>query len=251
MFYGGQTFVTYRAVFFDAFGTLIEQDPLSDPANTLRRRLEELGERIDLERMAATWAETEDYLRDKARQDREFALLARDRRQGFWIYAYWRLFQKLRVPEARAEYLVSQLMNRGIALEDIQADDEARPTLASLREQGLVTGMVSNAGQGLDEVCQAIGLASFLDHIIASGMAGAEKPDPQIFHFAAQQAGLPPESIIYIGDDYYKDVEGAEQAGMTGLLLDRRGEYTDVECRRVETLSGVLDFVAQSSQLQR
>jgi HAD superfamily hydrolase (TIGR01509 family) len=154
----------------------------------------------------------------------------------------------LQVPEARVEHYIAQLMNRGIALEDIHPDDEARPTLVSLQEQGLITGMISNAGQGLEEVCRAIGLAPFLDHIISSGMAGAEKPDPQIFRFAARQAGLPPESIIYVGDDYYKDVEGAEKAGMTGLLLDRRSEYADVECRRVGTLSGVLDFVAQSLQ---
>jgi HAD superfamily hydrolase (TIGR01509 family) len=238
--------VSYRAVFFDAFGTLIEQGPFSDPSSTLLRRLAELGEQVDPERLAAAWLQVEDHLQDKAQQEQEFALLARDRRQGFWTYAYRCLLQKLQIPEARAEYYVVQLMNRGIALEDIQPDDEARTTLISLREQGLITGMVSNAGQGLEEVCQAIGLLPFLDHIISSGMAGAEKPDPQIFLFAARQAGLPPESIIYVGDDYYKDVEGAEKAGMTGLLLDRRGEYSEVECRRIQTLSGVLDFVARS-----
>jgi YjjG family noncanonical pyrimidine nucleotidase len=42
---------------------------------------------------------------------------------------------------------------------------------------------------------------------------GALKPDPEAFRYAAQQAGVEAEDVLYVGDSYRSDVEGAQNAG--------------------------------------
>lgn len=49
--------------------------------------------------------------------------------------------------------------------------------------------------------------------IIISEEVGVMKPNPAIFAHAAEQAATPPEALLYIGDSYTSDVEGARGAG--------------------------------------
>lgn len=49
--------------------------------------------------------------------------------------------------------------------------------------------------------------------IVVCEEAGVLKPDPQIFAHAAEKAGVPAENILYVGDSYRSDVEGAQRAG--------------------------------------
>ena len=56
---------------------------------------------------------------------------------------------------------------------------------------------------------------------ITSLDAMAAKPNPHIYHYAAQQMGLAPSQCLYIGSE--KDqVEGACAAGMVGILKSAR-----------------------------
>ena len=49
--------------------------------------------------------------------------------------------------------------------------------------------------------------------LIISEEAGAMKPHPDVFARAAEVAGMPPASILYVGDSYRSDVRGALGAG--------------------------------------
>jgi len=42
---------------------------------------------------------------------------------------------------------------------------------------------------------------------------GALKPDPAVFEHATERAGVAPEEVLYVGDSYRSDVEGAQRAG--------------------------------------
>jgi len=52
---------------------------------------------------------------------------------------------------------------------------------------------------------------------ITSLDASAAKPDPHIYHYAAQQMGLTTPQCLYVGDQK-EQVEGACAAGMVGIL---------------------------------
>ncbi|QDU96698.1 HAD family hydrolase [Lignipirellula cremea] len=92
--------------------------------------------------------------------------------------------------------------------------------LAGLRDRSIRTAIVSNAmfsGAVLEYELARNGLQQAFEFVIATGDYGIQKPHPAIFEVAAVKLGLPANQIWFIGDNLRNDVEGARQAGMTGL----------------------------------
>lgn len=58
------------------------------------------------------------------------------------------------------------------------------------------------------------------DAIVVSGEIGIRKPDPRIFHHAAQAVGLPPHHCFFI-DDIEENVLAAQAVGMRGFHFTR------------------------------
>ena len=100
---------------------------------------------------------------------------------------------------------------------------EVRSVLAELRARGYRLGIVSNWDSRLMPICESLGLASDVDFILASSVAGAEKPDPRIFRLALSRAGVSAERAIHVGDDFEADVLGARRAGIDAVLVSRTG----------------------------
>ncbi len=75
-------------------------------------------------------------------------------------------------------------------------------------------------------IIAGLGLDRLLDFVLASGAEGMAKPDPDFFRLAAARAGVPTAEALMVGDSYRADVEGAQTAGMAGILLRRR-EWRD------------------------
>ncbi len=49
--------------------------------------------------------------------------------------------------------------------------------------------------------------------VVISEEVGHLKPHPKLFAHATDVSGTPPEAILYVGDSYHSDVEGARGAG--------------------------------------
>ena len=103
---------------------------------------------------------------------------------------------------------------------------DATPALAALRERGLVLGAVSNWVWQLPELLHALKLVSHFDFIAASSRVGFEKPHPEIFRWALDQAGVEPAEAIHVGDHIDADVAGAQGVGIQPVLIDRRDRFT-------------------------
>lgn len=89
------------------------------------------------------------------------------------------------------------------------------------------TALLSNVGQNVIETLFTPGeLARLFDAVVLSWELGTGKPYPEIYELTASRLGLQPEECVMI-DDLPRNVEGAELAGMKGLL------YSSV--RQVET----------------
>jgi len=67
-----------------------------------------------------------------------------------------------------------------------------------------------------------LGLDQFLKIRIFSSRLRFKKPDVRLFHYAMEKLGVTPEYSVYIGDNPYKDLVGAKNAGMQFILF--RGE---------------------------
>lgn len=123
--------------------------------------------------------------------------------------------------------------------------DDSLPTLEAVKARGLSAGLISNIYQDLGDLCRRLGMAPYLDFMVSSQSAGAEKPHPKIFLAALAKAGVEPSEAIHVGDQYHGDVVGARGVGIHPILLDRDGHlarYQDVD--RIRGLAEVLRFLA-------
>lgn len=111
--------------------------------------------------------------------------------------------------------------------------------LDSLRERGLLTGLVSNAfdpGWLLHQDLATMGLAERLDAAVFSSEVGKRKPHPAVFEATLSKLGVAPEEALFVGDRRYEDIRGAKELGMTTVQAfwfraddDERGLDPDYE----------------------
>ena len=80
-------------------------------------------------------------------------------------------------------------------------------------------GIVSNFYGNLNEVCEDLGIHGLFHCLIDSNRVGTEKPDPKIFQAALDQVGVLPDEAVFVGDNVYRDMEGARNVGMRHILL--------------------------------
>ena len=73
---------------------------------------------------------------------------------------------------------------------------------------------------------------------VAGDPPGPVVPDRRAFRVAADQLGLKPERIAYVGDLFWSDVRAAARAGHPAVLLDRRDAWPKVQSGRILSLDG-------------
>ena len=100
---------------------------------------------------------------------------------------------------------------------------EVPEVLRQLRSQGYELGVISNFDTRLFEVFRELRLEQFFDSITISSLVGSAKPSPKIFRHALAQHVVEPEEAVHVGDDPKEDVDGANNANLYGVLLDRDG----------------------------
>lgn len=59
--------------------------------------------------------------------------------------------------------------------------------------------------------------------IVLCEEVGVLKPDPRAFEHATEVAGVEPEAVLYVGDSYRSDVQGAQSAGWRVAWYARSG----------------------------
>lgn len=74
---------------------------------------------------------------------------------------------------------------------------------------------------------RALGIEKYFRPIIVSGDLGFRKPDKRIFEAALNGLDLPPENVLSVGNDMYRDVYGAKQFSMkTVFFSSNQGRKT-------------------------
>ena len=124
---------------------------------------------------------------------------------------------------------------------------EVGPALAALRARGLQLVVVSNANGTLLSAFTRLGLVSALDVIFDSHVVGIEKPDPRFFQLALDVSGARAEATVHVGDLYHVDVVGARSAGIAAILLDVANLYAEYDCRRVRSLTELVERLGSDS----
>ena len=70
------------------------------------------------------------------------------------------------------------------------------------------------------------GLEKFFEFVIVSGDHGFRKPDKRMFTMALEKLHITPAETIYVGNDMYRDVYGAKNAGIKSIFFkSNQGEH--------------------------
>jgi putative hydrolase of the HAD superfamily len=117
---------------------------------------------------------------------------------------------------------------------------EAHAVLRSVRERGYILGLVSNRAEELTPIAADLGLGEYFHFTLSGGQAKSWKPDSRIFLQACEMAQTQPHECLYVGDNFYADVLGAQNAGLVPVLLDPNDVFPEAECRRIACLAELL-----------
>lgn len=110
----------------------------------------------------------------------------------------------------------------------------AFPDVHTLSDIPLPLGVGSNWDRSLpDQLKQHLNIE--FEWILGSEELGVKKPDPAFFQRICEASQLAPEEIIFVGDSIRLDIAPALEAGMKGILLDRKGLY--MPYRGIQTIS--------------
>jgi len=109
-------------------------------------------------------------------------------------------------------------------LEHMQIYPDAEKVIEELGKKYIIT-MITNGASDLQwEKINRLGFKDKFNQIIVSQDLGHHKPSGVIFGEMAKRTNTAPDEMVYIGNDYRKDVLGAHGAGWNAVWVNRKDE---------------------------
>ena len=118
----------------------------------------------------------------------------------------------------------------------------ALPKLGKLIKMGVVSNFMVMGG--IQELLELTGIRDRFGFVVTSVEEGVIKPHPAIYGRALQLAGVKPEQVIFVGDDYINDYVKPAELGMYTVCLDRSGKHADLE-RRVGDFNELEELIGR------
>jgi HAD superfamily hydrolase (TIGR01549 family) len=122
--------------------------------------------------------------------------------------------------------------------------EEVTETLFRLKNAGFRLGVVTNRREPCGEYLDSVGLSQYLDLALAAGEISYWKPQPEIFRHALDRLRASPAEAVYVGDNYYADVLGAQRAGLRPVLIDPEGIFPEAECDTIRSMSELIALLS-------
>ena len=188
--------MTYRAVVFDLFGTLVDDSPPEAYERFLTETARLLG--ADSQRFVELW-NANDVPRYTGPIEACFESICAELGVADYQDAL----------EFRVDHMRRLLVPR----------PDAESTLATLRGRGVRLGMISNASGEVSRLWTETALAPLFDAVLFSADERLMKPDRRIYERMAELLGVGADACLFVGDGAYRELQGAAQAGMTPALI--------------------------------
>ena len=227
----------YRAVIFDLYGTLV--DELRYP-----HRQEVKYQRWVSDTAAALELPVDDFRRvwsDTSRQREEGEIRTRKAILAF-------LCATLDVDVSGEQLDRAAAISLEYIRRALKPRDGVVETLASLRDAGVKTGLISNCLSETSTLWPSTPFAPLLDASILSCEVGMMKPDPRIYTLACKRLGVEPGDCLFIGDGSSRELTGATNAGMDAVLIrapddTENGDREDWQGTHISSAEEVLGLV--------
>ena len=223
-----------KAVFFDLYGTIAGFEPGRFEVQSMA--CAEFGITLTPEGVLRGYADADAYM------GRENAIHHIARRTPAERNAFFAEYQQRVIRGSGVDVDLETAGKVWLRIQQIPYDlapfPDAAATLRTLRDRGLLTGLISNMDMDGDQLVTKLGLAGLFHVTVTSGDVGAAKPDPAIFRAALSRAGVHAHEAVHVGDQLSSDIQGALAVGIRPVLLDRDGNHPRYrECPRIESLS--------------
>jgi len=225
-----------RTILFDFDGTLVFHKP--DSFDIVSDFCREIGQPLDAETARRGRRMRHEYFVDPAIRS-ELDGLSRDE---FWDHFNRHLLEGMGIT-GDLDRLAREVSIRFAEAEMVYDCPEAGGrTLNALQERGYRLGLLTNR-ENVDrfhELLEQFDLHRYFALILSAGEVGVSKPNPGIFRAALERMEASPEESLYVGDNYWADVLGAEAAGIRPVLLDPMGLFPEAECMVLASIEELL-----------
>ncbi|MBJ3762429.1 haloacid dehalogenase type II [Maribius pontilimi] len=199
---------------FDAYGTLF------DVASAARRAADEPGR----DALRAVW---QDLARDWRLKQLEYSWLraAAGRHCSFWQVTQDGLDWALEACGLQAD---KSLRERLLALYwELQAYPEVPRMLATLKERGFATAILSNGSPDmLDGAVSSAGVGASLDAVLSVEDVGVFKPATPVYDMVGARFGCAPDEVLFVSSNGW-DAAAAAGYGFVTAWVNRAGAPTD------------------------
>lgn len=202
------SFPPVRAVFFDAYGTIFDvHAPMARLAEEFGPNAGAISELWRQKQLQYTW------LRSLMGAYADFAQVTVEA-LDYALARYNADNAVLREKLLRA-YLV------------VDAYPDAPDTLSALREQRLITGILSNGSPAmLQHAVGAAMLGDMLDHVVSVDEVGIYKPHTSVYELVERRLGMTRDAVAFVSANAW-DAAGAAHFGFPVIHLNRSGEPFD------------------------
>jgi putative hydrolase of the HAD superfamily len=228
--------MTIKAVFFDAAGTLIK--PARSVGESYAAIAAKHGKEVSstniTERFRTCFDAAPRLAFPSATED-TVAALERD----WWKSLVAQVFEPWS-PFVRFEEYFAELFAYFASPNAWTLYPEVLETLTSLKERDLILDVISNFDSRLVRILDGLGAGAQFENIFVSSRVGYAKPDGRIFNAALSYHGLAPAQALHVGDSEINDLSGANQAGLKGILVERRKTSAAPASDRINSLRSIL-----------
>ncbi len=231
-----------RAVFFDWFNTLARYEP---PRQELHSQLlREFGIKVSPSDLIPGLQAADRYFFTESSRD---PAKKRNPEAQAELYLHYTEIMLGQAGVKASKPLIRRMLQKWpemFAGAKFALFDDVLPTLKTLKERRLILGLLTNATREAIAIYRELGLEPYLDFVVTSEEAGADKPAPLIFLKALEKAGASAAETIHVGDQYDIDIAGARGVGINPILIDRYALYPEInDCPYVRTLPEVVNYL--------
>lgn len=125
---------------------------------------------------------------------------------------------------------------------NIQLFADTLPFLRKMKERNMEGVVLTNGpSDGQHSKIAALGLRDHLKKFYISTEIGYSKPMKEAFQYVLDDLQLTASEVLMIGDSIEYDIEGAERAGIQGILLDRYNKNLNYNGLKIRSLLDLLE----------
>ena len=132
-------------------------------------------------------------------------------------------------------------------LRSISPAHGAQACLSALKTAGYTVGIGTNMTADYQFAkLERLGLLPYVDFMVTSEEAGAEKPDARLFDLCVKKAGCPAGACLFAGDSLKHDALGAKQAGLQPVWLCPDAQQAPPGILQIRSLMQLPDLLQSS-----